>query len=112
MPVLTLLYGLPVRYAVAVSLVAVAATSASSAGSYLRQGRVDVPLALDRHDLDLDLAQRGGRLRGAHGAHAAVQRELEQRHPCQITDDVDAWDVSPEPFVHARQLFDSAAGKT
>ena len=46
-PVLTLLYGLPVRYAVAVSLVAVAATSASSAGSYLRQGRVDVPLALE-----------------------------------------------------------------
>lgn len=46
-PALTLLYGLPVRYAVAVSLVAVAATSASSAGSYLRQGRVDVPLALE-----------------------------------------------------------------
>lgn len=46
-PVLTLLYGLPMRYAVAVSLVAVAATSASSAGSYLRQGRVDVPLALE-----------------------------------------------------------------
>lgn len=46
-PVLTLIYGLPMRYAVAVSLVAVAATSASSAGSYLRQGRVDVPLALE-----------------------------------------------------------------
>lgn len=46
-PVLTLVYGVPVRYAVAVSLVAVAATSASSAGSYLRQGRVDVPLALE-----------------------------------------------------------------
>lgn len=46
-PVLAVAFGAPMRVAVAASLVGVAATSAASAGSYLKQGRVDVPLGLE-----------------------------------------------------------------
>lgn len=45
-PGLTLLFGLPLREAVAVSLAGIAATSAAAAANYLDDGRVDVPLAL------------------------------------------------------------------
>ena len=45
-PGLTLLFGLPLREAVAVSLAGIAATSAAAAANYLDAGRVDVPLAL------------------------------------------------------------------
>lgn len=45
-PGLTLLFGFPLRSAVAVSLVAIAATSAGAAAVYLEHGRVEVPLAL------------------------------------------------------------------
>lgn len=45
-PGLTLLFGFPLREAVAVSLVGIAATSAAAAANYLEAGRVDVPLAL------------------------------------------------------------------
>lgn len=45
-PGLTLLFGLPLRAAVAASLVGIAATSAGSATVYLERGRVDLPLAL------------------------------------------------------------------
>lgn len=45
-PGLTLLYGMPLRGAVAVSLVGISATSLAAAAVYLRHGRVDVPLAL------------------------------------------------------------------
>lgn len=44
-PGLTLVFGLPLREAVAVSLTGVAATSAAAAANYLEAGRVDVPLA-------------------------------------------------------------------
>lgn len=45
-PGLLILFGLPLREAVAASLVGVVATSAGSAAVYLREGRVDLPLAL------------------------------------------------------------------
>lgn len=45
-PGLTLLFGLPLRAAVAVSLVGIAATSAAAAANYFDVGRVDLPLAL------------------------------------------------------------------
>lgn len=45
-PGLTLLFGLPLRQAVAASLVAIVATSAGSAAVYLRRGRVHLPLVL------------------------------------------------------------------
>lgn len=45
-PGLTLVFGLPLRAAVAVSLAGVAATSAAASSNYLEAGRVDVPLAL------------------------------------------------------------------
>jgi hypothetical protein len=45
-PGLLLLFGVPVRQAVAASLLGVVATSAGSAAVYLGEGRVDLPLAL------------------------------------------------------------------
>lgn len=45
-PALTLLFGFPIRTAVAASLVAIVANSTSGASSYFRQGRVAVPLAI------------------------------------------------------------------
>lgn len=45
-PGLLILFGLPLRQAVAASLVGVVATSAGSAAVYLGEGRVDLPLAL------------------------------------------------------------------
>lgn len=45
-PGLTLLFELPLRQAVAASLVAIVATSAGSAAVYLRRGRVHLPLVL------------------------------------------------------------------
>jgi len=45
-PGLTILFGFPLRAAVAVSLVGIAATSAAASANYLEAGRVDVPLAL------------------------------------------------------------------
>jgi len=45
-PGLTLLYGMPLRSAVAVSLVGISATSLAAASVYLRRSRVDLPLAL------------------------------------------------------------------
>jgi uncharacterized protein len=45
-PGLLLVFGVPVRQAVAASLLGVVATSAGSAAVYLGEGRVDLPLAL------------------------------------------------------------------
>lgn len=45
-PGLTLLFGLPLRAAVAASLVGIAATSVGSSAVYFDRGRVDLPLAL------------------------------------------------------------------
>lgn len=59
-PGLTLLFGFPLREAVAVSLVGITATSAAAAANYLEAGRVDVPLVLRLETLAVLGAVGGG----------------------------------------------------
>lgn len=59
-PGLLLLFGVPVREAVAASLLGVVATSAGSAAVYLGGGRVDLPLALRLEVMAVAGAVAGG----------------------------------------------------
>jgi uncharacterized membrane protein YfcA len=59
-PGLLLLFGVPVRQAVAASLLGVVATSAGSAAVYLGRGRVDLPLALRLEVMAVAGAVAGG----------------------------------------------------
>lgn len=59
-PALTILFGVPIRTAVAAGLVAVVATSTASAAGYLRLGRVDIALAFR-----LEAAAAAGAVAGA-----------------------------------------------
>ncbi len=70
-PALTVLFGVPIRTAVAAGLVAVVATSTASAAGYLRIGRVDVPMAFR-----LEAAAAAGAVLGALGTPWLPERVI------------------------------------
>jgi uncharacterized protein len=122
-PLLTLVFGIDIRYAIGASLVSVIATSSGAAAAYVREGYSNI-----RIGMFLEIATAGGALCGAffatftpvsvigiifglvllHSAYMSVHKKIEHRGADAAPDRLATWlrmdstYPTPEGIVHYR----------